>query len=81
MCLSMRIFFLKPIQPTLRDEFKLWCNSNVDFLDSRMNAFSTLAVMHELTQCVVGHMKRLHGKKLTGQVLLQALKHCVAWFY
>ena len=74
------MFSLKFDEPTLRDEFKLWCNSNVDFLDSRMNAFSTLAVMHELTQCVVGHMKRFYKKKFTGQLLLQALKHCVAWF-
>ena len=62
-----------------RDEFKLWCNGTVDFLDTRFNSFATVGVMHEITLLIVGSMKRFYDKKEIGLVLLQAIKFCAPW--
>lgn len=57
--------------------FEVWCNTYVDYLDTRYNPHTCVAQMHAITVMIVNGQKKFISKEKMGYIVFEALKACV----
>ena len=57
--------------------WRMWCNSNLDFLDGTIPVSNMITTCHALVNTILSNTKRFYEKNVVGKVLFEALKLAV----